>query len=368
MSKFMSMASNKKGLILVVDDIEINRIILETMLEDNYSVVSAVDGRDAIEKIFQDGYVPDVILLDIVMPHVDGYQVLSILKSRESTANIPVIIITAEDSAQMELKALHAGAVDYITKPFVEEIIHMKINNFMELVNYRKNLEQIIQEQVAEITKSKDNMIESMANVIEYRNMESGLHVKRMSAFSGLIVNHLLNNPKYSRDLISMNPAIIERAASLHDVGKIVIPDSILLKPGKLTPEEMEVMKSHTIKGSQVIEDMMKHKYDYYFQHCFDIALHHHERWDGTGYPYKLKGEYIPITARIVAIADVYDALITRRVYKDAMSHDDAMNIIIKDAGTHFDPNLVEEVSGIHHLFKACSEKLEKSAAETRLT
>ncbi|MDR1705979.1 MAG: response regulator [Clostridiales bacterium] len=345
---------NKNGIIMIVDDADTNRMLLEAILGESYYIIQAVDGKDALELIYEKKVIPDLMLLDIIMPHISGFELMSILRSEPETENIPVIFISAADNDKSELQGLNAGAVDYISKPFVPDVVKLRVNNFMELLNYRKKLEAAVDKKVAELTAAKDRMIETMATIIEYRNLESGQHVKRMSRLTEILVNRMLEYPKYRKKLTGMNHEVILKAASLHDIGKIAIPDSILQKSGKLTPEEFEIIKTHTTIGGQIIESIMDFNRDVYYKHSRDMALHHHERWDGKGYPQGLSGEDIPLSARILAIVDVYDALRSQRVYKQAEPHDESMNVIQAGAGTQFDPGLVEVLWEVQQEFDEC--------------
>lgn len=348
---------SKNGLIMVVDDAETNRILLEAILEDRYNIVEAVDGEDALVQIYDKRIMPDMILLDIMMPNLSGLELLAILKSEPETSGIPVIFITAADNDKAELEGLNAGAVDYIAKPFVPDVVKLRVNNYMELLRYRKSLEDMVNKKVEELTETKDHMIETMATIIEYRNLESGQHVKRTTVLTSIMIKHMLEYQKYRQKLFDMDYNVILKAAPMHDIGKIAIPDNILLKPTRLTPEEFEIIKTHTTVGGQIIESMMDFNKDIYFQHCHDIARYHHERWDGAGYPDKLSGENIPLSARILSIVDVYDALTSERVYKKAFSHEEALNIIKQSAGSQFDPHLIEILGEIHEEFRECVAK-----------
>ena len=261
------------------------------------------------------------------------------MKSDPLLRNIPVIFITASSE---EDKGLIAGAIDYITKPFNPEIVRLRVANQIELSSYRESLERMVEEKAWELIATKETFLETMATMIEYRSLESGEHIRRTKELTGILVKQLMNHPTYGFKLIMSNPVTISQAAPLHDVGKIGIPDHILLKPGRLTSEEFKIIETHAIIGSEMIATMMSEKHDDYLQHCYDIARHHHERWDGKGYPDGLSGEEIPLAARIVALVDVYDALVSERCYKESMSHEDAMDIIKKESGTHFDSEIVK--------------------------
>ena len=335
----MSTEETERSRILVVDDIEINRIILQEILSDTYDIEQAADGMEAISKLFNAIDKPHLVLLDIMMPGMDGFEVLELMKADPILKRIPVVFITAADE---EIKGLNAGAADYISKPFEPEIVRLRTANLIELFLHREKLESLVEQKSAELVATKETFLENVAGMIEYRSLESGQHIKRSKILTGVLIKQLLDTRVYENILLNVDHAAMVKAAALHDVGKIVIPDNILLKPGKLTPEEFKIIETHTTIGSEIVKSMMVNSDDYYIRHCYDISRHHHERWDGKGYPDKLSGEDIPLSARIVAVVDVYDALASERCYKKAMSHEDTVNILIKDAGSHFDPEVIK--------------------------
>ncbi|MCL2479974.1 MAG: response regulator [Treponema sp.] len=331
--------------VLVVDDIDINVMILEEILKDDYNIITANNGREALDKLRGLKVLPKIILLDVFMPEMNGYQMLEIMKSDNALKRIPVIFITTSDS---ESDALSAGAVDFISKPFLPEIVRLRVKNQIELKNYSDSLEEMVVIKTAEATATLDNTLQALANIIEYRNLESGSHVKRTQFFCKALIDTLIKTQSvYAEMLRRMQPDIIMKAMALHDVGKIGIPDKILLKPGRLDPDEFTVMKTHTTVGKNIVEEMMnavKDKDSIYLIHCRDIAFCHHERFDGKGYPRGLKESDIPLTARIASLSDVYDALVCERVYKSAMTHDEALKIITEGRGTQFDPVVTDAV------------------------
>jgi putative two-component system response regulator len=251
-----------------------------------------------------------------------------------------VIFITTSDS---ETEALSAGAVDFISKPFRPEIVKLRVKNQIELKNYSDSLEEMVAEKAAEITSTLNNTLQTMANIIEYRNLESGSHVKRTQLFSKALIDYILKSSlNYSNELKTLEPDIIIKSVALHDVGKIGIPDKILLKPGKLDTDEFNIMKTHTTIGKNIIESILTNTDTVYLQHCRDICFCHHERYDGKGYPRGLTGQDIPLSARIVSLVDVYDALVCARVYKAALPYNEALRIIKEGQGTQFDPLLTD--------------------------
>ncbi|MDR1286173.1 MAG: response regulator [Treponema sp.] len=339
--------------VLVVDDVEMNVMILEEILKDSYNIITAGNGVEALDVLHKTPVLPKIILLDIFMPEMNGYQMLEVMKEDESLKRIPVIFITTSDS---ESEALSAGAVDFINKPFLPDIVKLRVKNQIELKNYSDSLEEMVAEKTAEATSTLDNTLQALANIIEYRNLESGSHVKRTQFFCKALIDYLLESDSaYAGQLRKMEPDVIVKAMALHDVGKIGIPDRILLKPGKLDADEFEIMKTHTTVGKNIIEEMMrgvKDKDSIYLIHCRAIAWSHHERFDGKGYPQGLKGTDIPLAARIASLADVYDALVCARVYKAAFSCSEALRIIREGRGTQFDPLLTDAVLYIHDRFE----------------
>jgi putative two-component system response regulator len=351
----MGNSGTKIPTVLVVDDVEMNLMILEEILKDSYRVITAGNGKEALGILYHAEVLPKIILLDVFMPEMNGYEMLNVLKTHDSLKRIPVIFITTSDS---ESEALSAGAVDFISKPFQPEIVKLRVMNQIELKNYSDSLEEMVAEKAAEITSTLDNMLQAMANIIEYRNLESGSHVKRTQLFSKALIAHVMGlSSPYADELHNLEPDVIVKSVALHDVGKIGIPDKILLKPGKLDPEEFEIMKTHTIIGKNIIESILTHSDAIYLKHCRDICYCHHERFDGKGYPRGLKEYDIPLSARIVSLVDVYDALVCARVYKAALYYDEAVKIISDGRGTQFDPFLTDAVIEIQDTFKEISQQ-----------
>ncbi|MCL2801089.1 MAG: response regulator [Treponema sp.] len=342
--------------VLVVDDVDTNVLILEEILKGDYNVITASNGKEALEKLQSAEQLPKIILLDVIMPQMDGKQLFEILRTDSTFKRIPVIFITVENESESEL--LEAGAVDFINKPFHPEIVKLRVRNQIQLKNYSDNLEEMVAEKTAEATNTLENALRGLANVIEHRDLESGEHVKRTQLFVKALTDYLIEtNSVYSEELQNLNPDIIMKSMALHDVGKIAIPDKILLKPGKLDPDEYDIMKTHTTRGMEIIHELGDVKSSLYLKHCEDICYGHHERWDGKGYPRQLKETEIPLTARLAALADVYDALVCARVYKSAMPYDDALKIIVEGRGTQFDPIIADAVVEINEKFKEISQK-----------
>jgi len=346
--------NENKPVVFVVDDIETNVMILEEILSNDYNVITAYNGKEALEKLKETVPLPKIMLLDVVMPQMDGRQLFEQIKKDKAFQRIPIIFITAENDSESELLA--AGAVDFINKPFLPEIVKLRVKNQIALKNYSDSLEQMVAEKTAEATKTLENALQGLANVIEHRDLESGEHVKRTQLFVKALIEYLLDvDSVYSEELKKLQPDMIIRSMALHDVGKIAIPDRILLKPGKLDPDEYEVMKTHTIRGKDIIHELGDVNSSIYLKHCEDICYGHHERWDGKGYPRQLKEKEIPISARLAALADVYDALVCARVYKAAMPYEQAIDIIMQGKGTQFDPIMTDAVLQIQKQFQEIS-------------
>jgi putative two-component system response regulator len=347
---------NERPIVLVVDDVDMNVMILEEILQDDYRVLTANNGKEALEKLHAVPVLPKIILLDVMMPEMDGRQMFELLKTDDALKRIPVIFITAENDSESELLA--AGAVDFINKPFQPDIVKHRVRNQIELKKYSDSLEEMVAEKTAEATRTLDNALQGLANVIEHRDLESGEHVKRTQEFVRALANYLVNtNSVYAEELRKLDPGTIVKAMALHDVGKIAIPDRILLKPGRLDDEEFAIMKTHTIRGKEIIGELGDINSSLYLKHCEDICYSHHERFDGKGYPQGLSGTAIPLAARLASLADVYDALVCARVYKPALSYSEAIVIIRDGRGTQFDPVLTDAVMEIKDIFQDISQR-----------
>jgi putative two-component system response regulator len=345
-----------RPIVLVVDDVDMNVMILEEILQDDYHVLTANNGKEALEKLRATPVLPKIILLDVMMPEMDGRQMFELLKADDALKRIPVIFITAENDSESELLA--AGAVDFINKPFQPDIVKHRVRNQIELKKYSDSLEEMVAEKTAEATRTLDNALQGLANVIEHRDLESGEHVKRTQEFVRALANHLVNtNSIYAEELRRLDPGTIVKAMALHDVGKIAIPDRILLKPGRLDDEEFGIMKTHTTRGKEIIGELGDINSSLYLKHCEDICYSHHERFDGKGYPQGLSGNAIPLAARLASLADVYDALVCARVYKPALSYNEAIAIIRDGRGTQFDPVLTDAVVQIKDTFQDISQR-----------
>lgn len=325
----MSSTNENKDTILLVDDIPENIDILDGVLNEQYNIKAANSGNTAI-KICMSDTPPDLILLDIMMPEVDGYEVCRVLKNNELTKNIPIIFVTAKNQTIDESMGFKLGAVDYITKPISPSIVLARVETHLTLYNQNRILEKKVKERTYELNNTRLEIIRRLGRAAEYKDNETGLHVIRMSKYSQRIaIAYGLNDE---------DADLILNAAPMHDVGKIGIPDKILLKPGKLDDEEWKIIKRHCNYGAQIIGDHSSEL----LQAANTAAMTHHEKWNGKGYPKGLSEENIPLIGRILTIADVFDALTSKRPYKEAWTVDDALELIKNEKGVHFDPNLVD--------------------------
>lgn len=315
--------------ILVVDDLPANIDLMNQVLRPFYRVKAAINGERAIAIASSDPR-PDMILLDVMMPGVDGLETCERLKANPATASIPVIFVTAMSKEQDEQRGLSLGAVDYVTKPISPPIVLARVKTHLALHRQNVELERKVNERTEELAQTRLEVIRRLGRAAEFRDNETGLHVIRMSNYAYVIARRLGIDESWCQLLLN--------AAPMHDVGKIGIPDSILLKPGPLTPEEWAIMKRHPVIGAEIIGSETNEL----LRMSSEIALCHHEKWDGSGYPNGLKGAEIPLSARIVAIADVFDALTTERPYKSAWTVEAAVNLVTENAGRHFDPELVQ--------------------------
>ncbi len=327
-------------LVMIVDDTEENIDILVEALADSYDISVAIDGETALEDIEKN--IPDIILLDIMMPGIDGYEVCRQLKDNDKTKNIPVIFLTAMTGSRDEELGLKLGAVDYITKPFHPALVNARVKNQLELKLHRDNLEELVQKRTAELELTQEVTIESMGTLAEYRDPETGGHIRRTKNYVRALAQKLRKSEKFREYFTDETINLLYKSAPLHDIGKVGVPDHILLKPGKLTDEEFEEMKKHTLYGRDAIARAEKRLGTHSFLHfALEIAESHQEKWDGSGYPNGWSGEKIPISGRLMAVADVYDALISKRVYKAPFPHSKAVEIIRQGSGNHFDPDMV---------------------------
>lgn len=329
----------KRDKILIVDDSEINRSLLSDMLAEDYDLLEASNGLEAIARIERDPEDISLVLLDIVMPELDGFEVLAAMNRTGLVNRIPVIMISAETASAYIDHAYDLGAAEYINRPFDEKTVRRRVKNTITLYSKQKALEDMVMEQILQKEKANLVMVEILSHIVEFRNGESGLHVLKIR----IITEVLLKRVAAATDRYHLTPdrvALIVNASALHDIGKISVPEHILNKPGKLTPEEFEIVKTHSATGAQMLENIPYYQSEELVRVARDICRWHHERYDGGGYPDGLKGEEIPIAAQVVAMADVYDALTSVRAYKPAYSHDTAVRMILNGESGAFSPLL----------------------------
>ena len=338
--------------LLLVDDNTTNLQVLRDTLDGcGYKLLIAKNGKSALAIV--DKAKPDLILLDIMMPEMDGYEVCRRLKAGEDTRNIPVIFLTALVDAEDEAKGLSLGAVDYITKPINPELVRARVHSHLELKLHQDRLEQLVKERTRELQLTQAIMIESLATLAEYRDPETGGHIKRTQNYVKALAMHLKNHPRFTNELDEDTIEMLYLSAPLHDIGKVGVRDNILLKAGRLDENEFEEMKKHTQYGHDaLLITEQKLGKSTFLRHARQIAHTHQEKWDGSGYPRALKAEEIPVSGRLMALADVYDALISKRVYKPPFSHADAVKIIVEGKGSHFDPDVVDAFLALEDTFR----------------
>lgn len=337
----------KKKTILIADDQEVNRIILSQVFLEQFNVLEAVDGQDAIDIL--DARHDEIVMLflDLMMPKKNGLQVMEHMREKGYMTRIPIIMITGEATADSDLKAYEYGASDIIYKPFETAVIMRRTLNILELFETRLNMENKLKEQTQalldahdKLEKNNEFLINALSSVVEFRSQESGEHIKRVKYFTRILLNYMQKYyPEYKLTKEQIN--LIVNASALHDIGKITVPDRILLKPGRLSPSEYEQMKTHTTEGCKILEKFKQEESEFY-RYCYDICRYHHERYDGNGYPDGLAGEDIPIWAQIVSIVDVFDALISKRVYKSAYPTEEAVRMIHDEECGVFSPKLLD--------------------------
>lgn len=360
-----------KQVVLIVDDTPDNITLLSALLKDKYKIKIATNGLKALHIASIDPS-PDLILLDVMMPEMDGYETCRRLKDNPQTNQIPIIFLTAKSQVSDEEMGLKLGAVDYISKPVSPPIVLARVATQLNLVRARnllqdqnKNLEGLVQDRTRKLAKMQDAIIMAMASLAETRDNETGNHIRRTQNYVAALARQLKFMPRFAAELTDENIELLYKSAPLHDIGKVGIPDNILLKPGKLTSEEFEVMKLHTNYGRETILSVERYlgESNEFLRFAREITYSHQEKWDGSGYPENLSGDAIPISARLMAVADVYDALISRRVYKPAFSHEEAIDIMRKGRGSHFDPDILDVFLKITDEFKEIAMRYQESEA-----
>lgn len=354
--------NNSRPTVLVVDDNPDNIVLLEAVISDHCNVETASNGREALDIVWGKNP-PNLILMDIMMPGLDGFEACKLLKGRASSQNIPVIFVTALGDNLDEAKGFEAGGVDYIIKPFSPLIVMARVKTHLALYDQNQVLEEKVLarthslvQRSQDLSDTQDVTIFALATLAEYRDNETGAHIMRTQSYVKVLAQYLMTQPKFKNKL---NPEIIDilyKSAPLHDIGKVGVPDHILLKPAQLTNDEFDAMKEHTIYGLEVItkseQTLGVDPKTSFLRYAREITYTHHEKWDGSGYPQGLTGEDIPLSGRMMALVDVYDALISKRVYKPAFSHLTAIEIIEEGRGQHFDPDIVDAFLEVTESFR----------------
>ncbi|KQW87201.1 two-component system response regulator [Massilia sp. Root418] len=350
--------------ILIVDDTPDNITLLSMLLKDKYNTKVAKDGATALQ--IAETSTVDLVLLDVMMPGMDGYETCRRLKQNPATADIPVLFLTAKSQPEDEALGLRLGAVDYLTKPvsppilFARVATHLKLRAASQtLKTENTNLESLVQQRTGQLSLMQDATIMAMATMAETRDNETGNHIRRTQNYVAALARKLQSHPRFAAELTDENITLLYKSAPLHDIGKVGIPDSILLKPGKLDQEEFEIMKLHAVRGRDTIRQVEEYigGSNGFLTYAREIAHSHQEKWDGSGYPEKLAGEAIPLSARLMAVADVYDALISRRIYKPPFSHTEAVAVMQDGRGTHFDPDILDAFLEIEGVFAEIASK-----------
>jgi putative two-component system response regulator len=357
----------KKAIVLIVDEAADNLILMNGMLQDQYEVKLANTGRAALA-VMQQVPRPHLVVLDDALPDIDGYSVCQQLKSSPDTADIPVIFVQA---GRDEARAILEGGADAVAKPVEAEVLrarvdtHLQLRHSRELLKQQRNLlEHVVEEVTLELSQMLDAMIWAMASLAETREYETANHLRRVQHYIAALARQLQTHKRFEEELSEANIKALYKAAPLHDIGKVSIPDAILLKPDRLTDEEFAVMKLHTVHGRDAIVNVENHLgyTNTFLRYAREIAYSHQEKYDGSGYPQGLAGEAIPMSARLMAVADVYDALISKRVYKPAFTHETAMEMIRQGSGEHFDPDVVDAMLTVEEEFMSIAERFSDPA------
>lgn len=361
-SKWKEVADMTKQALLVVDDTAINRVIIKNIFDEQYDILEAEDGEEAIAKLLEHSEEIALMFLDLQMPKMNGLEVLRYMNEGGLIEKIPVIMLTGESTVESDVYAYELGVSDIIYKPFAPAVVIRRTLNLIELFEHRMHLEERLERRTRQLKESQEKLrrsneflINALSSVVEFRSLESGEHIQRVKMFTTILLKYMKQNyPEY--ELTDEKIHLISSASALHDIGKIAIPDNILLKPARLTPDEFEVMKTHTTKGCEILEKFKQEDNEFY-NYCYDICRYHHERYDGNGYPDKLKGEDIPICAQVVSIVDVYDALVSRRVYKTPYAVDEAIRMIHDGECGVFSPKVIDCFDMARDIFFDLTEK-----------
>ena len=336
----------ERNTLLIADDIRINRKLLKVIFNEQYEILEAEDGEMAIQLLEENSEKIALLFLDLQMPKKNGLEVLKFMEETRINDSIPVIMITGESNTESDIEAYDLGVSDIIYKPFDEHVVMRRAMNVIELYQHRISIEQELEKRTKELNDSRKKLQESneflvnaLSSVVEFRSLESGEHIQRVKYFTGILLRQLqVLYDEYGLTDDQIN--LIINASALHDLGKIAIPDTILLKPGRLTPSEFEEMKKHTIYGCELLEKFKQEDSEFY-RYCYDICRYHHERYDGNGYPDKLEGEDIPIWAQVVSIVDVYDALVSKRVYRGPFAFEAGVRVIHDGECGEFSPKIL---------------------------
>lgn len=348
------MTQNASKILVVDDEVSVVFVVKELLEASGYHVSIQTESRDIVN--CARAFSPDLVLLDVNMPDTNGYEVCKRLKSDEQFVDVPVIFLSGMDAVANKIQGFSVGAVDYIAKPFDSDEMLARIKTHLRLrsLQQKLNYQNIVQEKIREISNAHASTIFALAKLAECRDEDTGEHLERVREYCRLLSEDLRVSSGYGEHITEEFIACIQHASPLHDIGKVAIPDNILLKPGRLTPEEFEVMKTHASIGGENLQMVYNnHPGNAFVGMGIEIALYHHERWDGKGYPDGLIGKNIPLSARIMSIADVYDALRSDRCYRKGMIHDEAMNIILEGNGTQFDPEIVKSFMSIEQHLQA---------------
>ncbi len=374
------MDQEPEGHILIVDDQQDNLLILADLLSGTYTVRAAADGEQALAYL-DGGRRPDMVLLDVVMPGLDGFELCQRIKADPALSDIPVLFLTSLDSAADEQYGLSLGAEDFISKPYSPPVVLARVNSHLKLAQARRllsdrneNLERLVADRTfellaqadeivrreQEVVASQEAIITALCALAEARDNETGSHILRTQNYVRALAERLRDHPRFRDELNDESIDLMFRSAPLHDIGKVAVPDAILHKPGKHTPQEWEIMKLHVAHGHEAIapaEAKMAERGGAFLRYAREIIHGHHEKWDGSGYPQGLAGDAIPISARLMAVADVYDALISKRIYKEAFPHQQAIDMILAERGRHFDPDVVDAVRDLEGTFRAIANQ-----------
>ena len=352
----------ERATIFVVDDDITNLVFAKKALADSYEVFTAPSAAKMLTLFATK--IPDIILLDVDMPDIDGYAAIKIVKSNHKTEHIPVIFLTAKSNPESELEGLSLGAVDYISKPFSLPLLRKRIEVHLQLKEFTDKLQEMVEAKTKSVLKLQNKILGTVAELVESRDDVTGTHIQGTTRCLAYLLQAMRDNNEYKDEISQWDTDLIVQSAQLHDVGKISIKDSILQKPGKLTDEEFEQMKGHVEAGVRIIDQIAGDDEESEFlNYAKLLAGYHHEKWNGKGYPYGLAGEDIPLLGRLMAIADVYDALTSKRQYKEAFSHEKAIAIMTKEAGSHFDPKLIEVFLSIADRLRQMAERAEPEAS-----